>query len=239
LVIYVGVPSHLAVGSGVVVALPVPLMGFALVVFLVGVLNIYNFLDGMDGLAGSQAATAGVALFVAFDLRGQDDLALIAIGVAASSAGFLSHNYPPARIFLGDAGSTFLGFTFGALAILGSVRAEGAPFAACPLALAPFLLDGTFTIIRRALRREPIWKAHRTHLYQRAVATGLDHRDVLLRYLVWMAAAGATAILATANTGGLVLGALTASMLACLVGVWVWVARRERRAASTQVALGP
>jgi UDP-N-acetylmuramyl pentapeptide phosphotransferase/UDP-N-acetylglucosamine-1-phosphate transferase len=96
-------------------------------------------------------------------------------------------------------------------------------------ALAPFLLDGLFTLLRRLSRRERIWLAHRSHLYQRAVATGLTHREVLEPYSVWIAVGFASATLAatadTATTCGLVV-----AVLAGLGVVWRWVVLRERSA---------
>jgi hypothetical protein len=100
------------------------------------------------------------------------------------------------------------------------------------------LLDGTFTIVRRALRREAIWKAHRTHLYQRAVGTGLDHRAVLLPYLAWMVCAGGASV-AVSVRGPRTLAAASAAMLIMLAVVWAWVVRRERRAkASSKAPVG-
>lgn len=206
-----GVP--LAWGTGVVTAL--------LVLWMVGVLNIYNFMDGMDGLAAFQAVTAALALAVM--LTGASALSMFALVLGAAAFGFLVHNVPPARIFLGDAGSTFIGMAFAGLAVLG--MHHDVPITESALPLAPFLLDGTFTIVRRALRREKIWKAHRSHLYQRAVQTGLSHRDVLLVYVAWLSVAAGAGASAAVGTPALVLGWFVA--LLGLVLVAAWVMRRE------------
>lgn len=216
----VGTPS-LLVARGVPLALPPALVTPMLVVWLVGVLNIYNFMDGMDGLAGAQTVS-GAAALVAL-LGPLSALGMFPLALGAAALGFLAHNAPPARIFLGDAGSTFIGMTFGALAILG--MHHQVPITESALALAPFLLDGTFTIFRRALRKEKIWKAHRTHLYQRAVQTGLAHREVLLVYVAWLAVAAASAVLSSLGTGALALA--WGVNLVALGLVWRWVTARE------------
>jgi Fuc2NAc and GlcNAc transferase len=198
------------------------------VIFVVGTTNIYNFMDGMDGLAATQAMSAGLGLGVAASAVGQVDLAAIAFVVAAAALGFFVHNSPPATLFLGDAGSTFLGFTFSSLALVAAARPSPVPIGVIPVALAPFLLDGTFTIIRRLRRGERVWQAHKTHLYQRAVATGLSHRDVLVVYAAWCAVSAAAATF-VGQSGAI---ATLATMLAALVPLgmtWRWVARREER----------
>lgn len=198
------------------------------VVFVVGATNIYNFMDGMDGIAGTQAAGAGVALGCAAVSLGQYDVAAVALAIAAASAGFLVHNMPPATLFLGDAGSTFLGFSFSTLGLLAATRPTPVPCGVVIVALAPFLLDGSFTIVRRLSRGERIWQAHKSHLYQRAVGTGLTHRDVLFVYAPWVALACAGGLV-TANADRTRVAAVTLSLVVSLLCVWGWVARRERR----------
>lgn len=216
----VGTPPFL-VARGIPLGLPPAVVTALLVLWMVGVLNIYNFMDGMDGLAGSQTVSAAIALAVM--LNGPSELSAFAVALAASALGFLAHNFPPARIFMGDAGSTFIGLAFAALAILG--MHHSVPITESALALAPFLLEGTFTILRRALRKEKIWMAHRSHLYQRAVQTGLGHREVLLVYVAWLAVSAAGAVLAGTSTFALGLSWLV--VLLGLVLVWRWVVRRE------------
>ena len=224
----IGAPAHLVLAEGVVLSLPVWAATMVWVVWIVGVLNIYNFMDGMDGLAGAQAISAGLAAAVALAAHGHTDLALLAGLLAAASAGFFVHNVGPARIFMGDAGSTMIGFTFAALALAAHARPDPLPLPVIPLALAPFLLDGTFTILRRASRGEAIWKAHRSHLYQRAVTSGQSHRDVLGPYSAWMGAASIAAILGARAGGASMLG-LAGAMLAGLLVTWLWVRKIEAR----------
>lgn len=224
------VRTDVALTSDLVVHLPRPVLAVLGVVWIVACLNIYNFMDGMDGLAGSQAVLGAVGAAAAAALTGRHELLAMNVVVATGAAGFLAHNWPPARIFMGDAGSTFLGFFFAAQALAGSTTpTDAVPFAATAVALSPFLLDATFTIFRRVRRREAIWRAHRTHLYQRAVATGLTHHDVLLRYLVWMAAETAAAAWCARGTTATIVAAITT--LLGLALVWAWVRRREQRSA--------
>lgn len=214
----VGVPPMLVTAE---YALPLPKLvtGALLVVWIVGLLNIYNFMDGMDGLAGTQTVSAGAA----FALLSTGGASAFAAGLASAAGGFLVHNAPPARLFMGDAGSTFIGMSFAALGVLG--MHQGLPITVSALVLAPFLLDGTFTIIRRARRGEKIWQAHRTHLYQRAVQTGLGHKDVLVVYTLWMAVALAAGV--ASQIGAVAIGVGWATMLAGLALVWRWVEARE------------
>jgi Fuc2NAc and GlcNAc transferase len=234
----VGVPERFALANGAALSLPATIAGPLVVIWLIAVLNIYNFMDGMDGLAGTQAVGAGCALGAGFAAHGHLDLAALALAMAAGSAGFLLHNAPPARIFMGDAGSTFLGFGFAALAITGVARPDPLPFAVTPLALAPFLLDGTFTLFRRLCRGEAIWRAHRTHLYQRAVGSGRAHHDVLLPWACWIAVAAATACGAAVGDGRAALGGCVA-MLVAFGAMWRWVVRCEAQTHGKSAAREP
>ena len=217
----IGLPK-LDVLPGVALNAPAWVVAIVLTIWIGGVLNIYNFMDGMDGLAGTQAVVTSAAHAVIFDRAGQSDLSSVAAILGASSSGFLAQNFPPARIFMGDAGSTFVGFVFAGLGVIG--MHHGVSLLALALPLSPFLLDGTFTILRRASRKEAVWRAHRTHLYQRAVQTGLAHREVLLVYAGWMAIV--LGVSAFGGSAALVYGGWAVSVLV-LLGVWRWVVGRE------------
>lgn len=233
-------PIQLAITPALSLQVPGPLVAIGGAVFLVALLNIYNFMDGMDGLAATQAIGAAVAFATCSLASGHDDLALLSLALLGASGGFYVHNAPPAKLFMGDVGSTFLGFSFAAMALLGVARPTQ-PLAISPalFALAPFLLDGSFTLLRRALRGEKIWQAHRTHLYQRAVATRLTHHDVLVRYAAWTAFGALTAV-ADVHTAGNITWLLAAAHVACFVAVWRWVCARERALeASSQPAAEP
>jgi UDP-N-acetylmuramyl pentapeptide phosphotransferase/UDP-N-acetylglucosamine-1-phosphate transferase len=231
----VGIPPGISFVAHSVLALP-PALSLALwSFFIVAVLNIFNFMDGMDGLAGTQAFGAALGIGGAFVLFQQPSLAALCLMIAAAAAGFLFHNFPPAKIFMGDSGSTFLGFSFAALAVAGANLESAVPAPVFALALAPFLLDGTFTLLRRAFRGEPIWKAHRTHLYQRAVRAGRTHHDVLVIYALAIAAGTASSICAVL-AGRQQMLALASCAGLTLVALYIWVNRLEAAAAS-QISL--
>ncbi len=164
-----------------------PVVGAAVwvlgLLWLVGFTNVFNFMDGIDGLAASQAAFVGFAsAFLAMRAGAGADLPLLLALAGASSAGFLCWNWPPARLFMGDAGSLPLGFMLAALG-LGCVL-RGLLSIWCLLILwAPFLSDAGVTLLLRALRGAAILRPHREHAYQR-LATALGaHRAVTLGVL--------------------------------------------------------
>ncbi len=148
----------------------------ATAVLWVWFINLFNFMDGIDGLAGVETICIGgglLAVSVVADMQGP--FSLFGLVAAAAALGFLCWNWAPARIFLGDVGSVPLGFLLGWLLL--SLAATGQWVAALILPLY-YLADSTLTLIRRGLRREPVWKAHREHFYQRAVARGSSHGAV-------------------------------------------------------------
>lgn len=155
-----------------------------LVLCLAWLTNLYNFMDGADALAGLQAVLAGAAGGTLLWLSGELSLSLPALAAAASAAGFLFWNRPPARIFMGDAGSCFLGFLFGALAILGEKQA-GLPVLLWVILLGVFIWDATLTLIMRMLRRERWYRAHRSHAYQRLLQLGWSHAGLAAGFLFY------------------------------------------------------
>jgi Fuc2NAc and GlcNAc transferase len=151
-----------------------------LVVALVWVVNLYNFMDGVDGLAGGQAVVAAIG--VALLAGAVPAVAAASLALAGAVLGFLVLNAPPARIFMGDVGSGFLGFVLGVLALQTWAEADVAlPVVA--LLLAPFLVDATGTLALRGLRGERWYEPHRDHVYQRLTRVGLTHRGVSLLYV--------------------------------------------------------
>jgi len=152
-----------------------PLGPVASVVWIVAVVNFYNFMDGIDGLAGLQAAITGAGIALA----GLDPLStLLGAALAGAAVGFLVFNWSPASIFLGDAGSGVLGYTFAALPFLADGESRPALIWLVAVSLWFFLSDATWTLVRRALRGERVHEAHREHLYQRLVISGWSHSRV-------------------------------------------------------------
>jgi Fuc2NAc and GlcNAc transferase len=137
------------------------------VVYLVWMLNLYNFMDGIDGLASLEAIVSCLAMSVIYYLAGQDAMIWAPLMLAMTVAGFLYWNFPPARIFMGDAGSGFLGIILGALSIQ-AAWAGSEYFFAWLILLGVFVVDATFTLIRRLVRGDKVYEAHRSHGYQYA-----------------------------------------------------------------------
>ncbi|NLD43957.1 MAG: glycosyltransferase family 4 protein [Chloroflexi bacterium] len=163
-------------------------------VWIIGLINAYNFMDGIDGIAGSQAVVAGVSWIAIGNALDMALPAMLGALVAAASIGFLLHNWPPARIFMGDVGSAFLGFTFAVLGVIASDEGPRMPVTAV-LAVGPFVLDATTTLLRRLALRENVFEAHRSHLYQRLVVAGWSHRSVTCLYLGLATVSAATGVL--------------------------------------------
>jgi UDP-N-acetylmuramyl pentapeptide phosphotransferase/UDP-N-acetylglucosamine-1-phosphate transferase len=153
--------------------------------WIVWMVNCYNFMDGIDGLAGLQAVIAGIGWIILCRTLEMQPTYYFSAVIAAASMGFLAYNLSPAKIFMGDVGSAFLGFTFAALPLLGRTHAVKSPDLlpiAAVLFVWFFLFDSVVTIARRALRGEKIWIAHREHLFQRLVMSGLSHQRVTVIY---------------------------------------------------------
>ncbi len=172
--------AHFVVAVACLLALG--LSGWALVLGTLAVVwmtNLYNFMDGSDGLAGGMAALGFGALALAAWLGDAPGLAALCASIAAAALAFLRFNFPPAQVFMGDAGSIPLGFLAAALGIVG-VRQDVWPWLFPLLVFSPFIVDASVTLARRGLSGEKIWRAHRSHYYQRVVLLGASHRQLAL-----------------------------------------------------------
>ncbi|MFA4915885.1 MAG: MraY family glycosyltransferase [Syntrophales bacterium] len=150
-------------------------------IWIVGATNTFNFMDGLDGLAAGTAVIVSAFFGAITFSQGNIFVCIICLILFAGSLGFLTYNFPPARIFMGDVGSTFLGFVFAVLAIIaGHYDYSHISFFVMPLLLFNFIYDTFFTFVRRLLRRERVMDAHRTHLYQIFQRIGYSHRTVSL-----------------------------------------------------------
>ncbi len=168
------------------------------IIWLTGFSNFFNFMDGIDGLAGGAGAIYSFALAFVCIGTGHRLLGAGCLMLAATCLGFLAHNFPPAKIFMGDVGSLFIGYVLAAFAVMTTNSGERpAPFIAVLLIFGTFIYDATFTIIRRIRRREKLYEAHRSHLYQRLVIAGQSHRRVSLTYYGLSALLGAGGIVYT------------------------------------------
>jgi Fuc2NAc and GlcNAc transferase len=151
------------------------------VLFIVWMINAYNFMDGIDGILGIQGVSAGLAWGLFGLFAGWQIVSLVGGVLAGSCLAFLFFNWQPAKIFMGDVGSTFLGFCFAVIAFLSTeVRESGTSLGFFPAILFSFLFlfDTLFTRIRLVVRGNKFWRPHREHLYQRLVRSGIQHRSV-------------------------------------------------------------
>ncbi|MGB5013014.1 MAG: glycosyltransferase family 4 protein, partial [Pyrinomonadaceae bacterium] len=155
------------------------------ILWIIYLVNAYNFMDGIDGIAGVQAAAAGLGWLILGLLIGLPGAVIIGGVIIFASVGFLFHNWQPAKIFMGDAGSAFLGFTFGSMPFMfrqsENANSNILPFLAL-LFVWPFVFDSALTLFRRMLRGERVWTAHREHLYQTLVISGRSHKWVSTLY---------------------------------------------------------
>lgn len=157
--------------------------------YLVWVLNLYNFMDGIDGIASVEAITACLGVAALHVLTGAPDGAALPLALAATTTGFLYWNFPPARIFMGDAGSGFLGIVLGVMSLqAGWIQPE--LFWAWLILLGVFVVDATVTLFERLRRREKLYQAHRTHAYQHAARIMGRHLPVTLAVgainIIWL-----------------------------------------------------
>ena len=178
-------------GLGYAKSVTIPLFGelqlgvFGIIItflWIVGLTNAYNFMDGIDGIAGGVAFAGGLG-WMALAVQANNPFAFwIALAIAASSLGFLGHNWSPAKIFMGDVASTFLGYTFAVLPLISATKGGDALMLGT-LLMWTFIMDAGVTFIRRAIKGENILAAHRTHLYQRLVIGGYSHAAVSTLYI--------------------------------------------------------
>ncbi|HSJ13821.1 MAG TPA: glycosyltransferase family 4 protein, partial [Longimicrobiales bacterium] len=197
----------------------------ATLLWIVGLTNAYNFMDGIDGLAGTQAVIAAGAWIILGLVLGVPEVALLAALVAGAAGGFLLHNWPPARIFMGDVGSAFLGYTFAVLPLMAWGTARLGVAALCIVGV--FVFDTAFTFLRRISRGENVLQAHRSHLYQRLVVAGSSHGAVTSLYAT-LAAMLAAAGIAVALTPPYWLLLATMLTVGATAGLWLHVRRQER-----------
>jgi UDP-N-acetylmuramyl pentapeptide phosphotransferase/UDP-N-acetylglucosamine-1-phosphate transferase len=207
-----------------------------LALWFVGLINVYNFMDGIDGIAGLQAVVAGVAWAVIGSVLGLPTVQLVGAVVAAAALGFLTLNWHPAKIFMGDAGSTVLGFFFSTLPFLATVESAGRLDLVRSLTIGailvwPFLADGIFTFLRRLKNRENVLQAHRSHLYQRLVIAGHNHARVMVAYgcLAVLGAVLALPLIKPSVQGSSPIPAALGVLAVAFLALWRWTVRSEAK----------
>ncbi len=165
------------------------------VLFIMWMVNLYNFMDGMDGFAGGMAVIGFGTLAILGALMGADEFVLVNSLIVAVSLGFLILNFPPAKVFMGDTGSSSLGYLAALMSLWGAAWGLF-PVWIAVLIFSPFIVDASVTLIRRFLNAEKIWEAHKTHYYQRLVQLGWGHRKTVLWQYGLMLACSLSAIIA-------------------------------------------
>jgi UDP-N-acetylmuramyl pentapeptide phosphotransferase/UDP-N-acetylglucosamine-1-phosphate transferase len=209
-------------------------LGIPLTFFwIVGLTNAYNFMDGVDGMAAGQAVVAGLGWILLGGLAGHPLLITAGVFLAASSLGFLVHNWHPATIFMGDVGSTFLGFSFAVLPII-AARSEPKLALAGVLLVWPTIFDSGFTVIRRLRQGENIFVGHRTFLFHRLVGAGWGHSQAASFYLTLPILGAMLAFTWDRGTPPLHLAVVIAIAGAC-ASLWLVVCQQERRLSAPQV----
>jgi Fuc2NAc and GlcNAc transferase len=204
------------------------LAGFA----IVWAINVTNFMDGIDGLAAGEVVTVTLTAAVLLT-EVNPPLAATAALTGGAALGFLPWNWRPARIFMGDTGSGFLGFVLAVLAVA-SERAGALPALVWIVLYAVFATDATVTLLRRAWRGEQWYSAHRSHAYQRAVQGGWSHARVTATVLLVNVGLGVLAWRAAARPE--LLGQALA-MAAGVTGLAYWLVERQRPMAPTAPTL--
>jgi UDP-GlcNAc:undecaprenyl-phosphate/decaprenyl-phosphate GlcNAc-1-phosphate transferase len=148
-------------------------------VWVIGLTNVFNFMDGLNGLAAGTAVICSAFFGVISFVEGAQLIHILSYVMLAASLGFLPFNFPRARIFMGDVGSQFLGFMFAALAVIGAESdISQTSMLVMPLLFFHFIFDTVFTFFRRLYAGEDVTQAHRSHLYQLLNRIGWSHIQV-------------------------------------------------------------
>jgi Fuc2NAc and GlcNAc transferase len=154
---------------------------FACGLFVIWMVNLYNFMDGSNGMAGLQGVFAAAVLAGLFHAANDSSFTLLSLVLAACCAGFLPWNLGQARVFMGDVGSLALGFAFASMLLYG-VASKAFSYPVAWLVMLLFITDASLTLLWRVIRGERWYNAHRQHLYQRMIAHGLTHGRVATVY---------------------------------------------------------
>lgn len=172
--------------SGEYIFLPVWLQFLLTVLWIFGVTTVINFSDGIDGLAGGLSAISGTTLFIVALAMGQTESAMMAIVLVGAAIGYLRYNKPPAKVFMGDAGATFMGFILAVIALDGAFKQATLLSLFIPiLALGVPIFDNIRVVIRRMINGKPVYQADATQVHYQLLKSGLKPRQVVwFLYLV-------------------------------------------------------
>lgn len=166
------------------------LLAVLAILALVWLLNLFNFMDGIDGIAASEIVFVNLMSLLFVINSGDEVLVLLSAILLASGAGFLLWNWPPAKIFMGDVGSGFIGFSLGVMALL-SMQHGSMTVWTWVLLLGVFIADATVTLLRRYIQNERWYEGHASHAYQNAARRYKSHSKVTITVIVvnsvWLA----------------------------------------------------
>jgi UDP-GlcNAc:undecaprenyl-phosphate GlcNAc-1-phosphate transferase len=171
--------------------------GVLTVIWLVALMNVVNFSDGIDGLAGGICTIDGIVFaIIAFDLQGAGSgAALLAAITAGGALGFLFHNFPPAKIFMGDTGANLLGYLLGVASVIGTLKTGALVALAMPLfILAVPFLDTGFVVAKRLKYHRKFWEADASHFHHRMANIGFSPRKTVAYLYAWTAMLGGVAL---------------------------------------------
>ena len=194
----------------------------ATIFWIVGLTNTVNLIDGLDGLAAGVSSIAAITIFLVAMEEGIPFVAMVTAALAGAAVGFLYYNFNPARIFMGDTGSMFLGFMLAGISVVGAVKSAATIALIVPiLALGLPILDTTFAIVRRMRNHRPIFKPDKGHLHHRLLAHGFTQKQAVLLMYVVSALFGLCALALTA------VSMQAAILIILIVAVVVFIGARK------------
>jgi Fuc2NAc and GlcNAc transferase len=190
------------------------------ILYIVAQANIFNFMDGINGIAAIEAMISFALLGIHAQLTGKPDIVLICVAVVAGAIGFFPLNFPRAKVFMGDVGSVYLGFLFAAMIMV--MAKSFKEFLALALFQGVFSIDGTMTIVRRAIKKQNIFRAHRQHLYQLLVHSGAwSHAKTALVYGAVQTCFGLTSLFIVSASLGSIISLWSCLLITYLVGEYL------------------
>ncbi len=207
------------------------------IMWVVSLTNTVNLIDGLDGLAAGVSTIASITILLVALQQNFWTVAILTAALAGSALGFLQHNFNPAKIFMGDTGSMFLGYMLAAISILGAVKSAATIALVVPIvALGLPIMDTAFAIIRRYMSGRPIFKPDKGHLHHRLLEMGLTQKQAVLLMYVISGCLGLSAIALTEVNKGfgaiIILGLLLAAFFGAIDG-WKFMYMPAGRLGST------
>jgi len=184
---------------GLELSIPPSIAMIIAILFIIWMLNLYNFMDGMDGFAGGMTLVGFSTFAILGFIQGEQVFATLSLIIAASSLAFLLFNFPPAKLFMGDAGSVTLGFMVSIFALWADNKNIFSLWVSI-LIFSPFIVDATVTLFKRIYKKKKIWEAHRSHYYQLLVQSGWSHRKTVIFEYYLMLLSSSFAIIAVVSS---------------------------------------